>query len=254
MTENMARKTNKAALALFAAVGLLAYVGVESSGANAQQGDEVRIAAPASSSAAALSNEVIPANATNIEFISKPVVQQLPKKAEITDAADVLAETANTDASSDDSSSDGAEQSARIKASSLQELVRMTPKHGKLSSQMKCLAGAVYFESRGEPLEGQLAVAQVIVNRAESRRFPSDYCGVVYQRAQFSFVRGGKMPRINTGSKAWKRAVAIARIADNDHWDSKADDALYFHAKYVKPAWAKRKVARATISSHVFYR
>jgi spore germination cell wall hydrolase CwlJ-like protein len=119
---------------------------------------------------------------------------------------------------------------------------------------MRCLAGAIYFESRGEPLEGQLAVGQVIVNRADSELFPDDYCGVVTQRSQFSFVRNGHLPEPNKASAAWNRARAIAQIAHQGLWDSRADDSLYFHATYVKPSWSRRKVARATISRHVFYR
>ena len=119
---------------------------------------------------------------------------------------------------------------------------------------MECLAGAIYFESRGEPVAGQLAVAQVIVNRAESGQFPESYCGVVFQRSQFSFVKGGAMPSIRRGSSAWKRAKAVARIAHEGLWDSQAADSLYFHAKYVRPSWSRKKVARATINTHIFYR
>ena len=146
------------------------------------------------------------------------------------------------------------EVSSETRATSLRELVSETETDFTLSEQMHCLAGAVYFEARGEPLSGQLAVAQVVINRADSSRFPSSYCGVVYQRAQFSFVRGGAMPRINTGSNAWKRAKAIARIAHEGMWESEAEDALYFHAKYVSPSWSRKKTARATINQHIFYR
>ncbi len=146
------------------------------------------------------------------------------------------------------------EVSSETRATSLRELVSETETDFTLSEQMRCLAGAIYFEARGEPLSGQLAVAQVVINRADSSRFPSSYCGVVYQRAQFSFVRGGVMPRINTGSKAWKRAKAIARIAHEGMWESEAEDALYFHAKYVSPSWSRKKTARATINQHIFYR
>jgi len=146
------------------------------------------------------------------------------------------------------------EVSSATRATSLHELVSETETDFTLSEQMHCLAGAVYFEARGEPLSGQLAVAQVVINRADSSRFPSSYCGVVYQRAQFSFVRGGAMPRINTGSKAWKRAKAIARIAHEGMWESEAEDALYFHAKYVSPSWSRKKTALATINQHIFYR
>ena len=139
-------------------------------------------------------------------------------------------------------------------ADSLHELVSSLPAPADLTDEMRCLAGAVYFESRGEPLAGQLAVAQVVINRSESDRFPSSYCGVVFQRAQFSFVRGGAMPRINTGSAAWARATKIARIAHQGLWDSEAGDALYFHASYVKPGWARKKTRRAAIKTHIFYR
>ena len=139
-------------------------------------------------------------------------------------------------------------------ASDLRQLVSAMAVPAELDKQMRCLAGAVYFESRGEPLAGQLAVARVIINRADSRRFPDSYCDVVYQRKQFSFVRGGKMPRINKASAAWKKARKIAHIAHHESWESEAGDALYFHAHYVNPRWAKKKVARARINSHIFYR
>jgi spore germination cell wall hydrolase CwlJ-like protein len=139
-------------------------------------------------------------------------------------------------------------------ADSLRELVAEMPRAGELSREMECLAGAIYFESRGEPLAGQLAVGQVIINRADSGAFPSDYCGVVFQPSQFSFVRHGRMPRIDRSSSAWARATAIARIAHEGLWDSEAGDALYFHAKYVHPSWSRTKIARATIDTHIFYR
>lgn len=120
------------------------------------------------------------------------------------------------------------------------------------NAEMECLAGAVYFETRGESLEGQLAVGQVIANRAASGRFPNSYCGVVFQRSQFSFVRGGKMPRIKRGSQAWKRAVAIARIVDGEHHESRMPDALFFHARYVNPRWRLTRLGR--IDNHIFYR
>ena len=62
------------------------------------------------------------------------------------------------------------------------------------------------------------------------------------------------MPRIRTGTKAWDRAKAIARIAHEGLWDSEAADAVYFHAKYVRPKWSYRKERTAQIDTHVFYR
>lgn len=160
-----------------------------------------------------------------VEFIAEAVVQPLPQE----------------------------DNTARQEAGSLRELVgTVTP--SELSEQMQCLAGAVYFEARGEPLAGQLAVAQVVINRAEDRRFPASYCGVVYQRAQFSFVKNGRMPRIRSNSGAWNRAKAIAKIAHNGMWESEARDAVYFHAKYVRPSWSRRKTRTAQIDTHIFYR
>lgn len=119
------------------------------------------------------------------------------------------------------------------------------------NAEIECLAGAVYFETRGEPLEGQLAVAQVIANRAASHRFPDSYCGVIHQRGQFSFVRGGKFPPIKRSSQSWKRAVAIARIADAQLHDSEVPTALFFHARRVAPGWRLTRVG--VVGNHVFY-
>lgn len=137
-------------------------------------------------------------------------------------------------------------------ASSLGELVAQQAHLTELSREMQCLAGAIYFESRGEPLAGQLAVGRVIVGRAKSGRFPNSYCGVVYQRSQFSFVRGGRMPAIRYGTKAWKNAVAIAQIAHEGTWKSEVDGALFFHARYVNPRWRLTRMAQ--VGNHVFYK
>jgi hypothetical protein len=142
----------------------------------------------------------------------------------------------------------------RAAASSLGELVALVDGEKQLDDELRCLAGAVYFESRGEPLAGQLAVAQVVINRSGDRRWPGSYCGVVYQRAQFSFVRDGRMPQIKTSSAAWERAKAVARIAHDRMWESEAGDAVYFHAKYVRPRWSRVKTRTAEIDTHIFYR
>src|SRR5947209_6711056 len=82
------------------------------------------------------------------------------------------------------------------------------------SHEELCLAKAVYFEARGETIEGQLAVAEVVLNRARSGRFASSICGVVTQPAQFSFIRAGKFPAVNESSDCWKKALAIADAAE----------------------------------------
>src|SRR3546814_6354866 len=81
------------------------------------------------------------------------------------------------------------EQPNDFSGASLKELVAATPVSTDLDSDLRCLATAVYFESKGEPLEGQLAVAQVILNRRESRRFADTICGVVHQPTQFSYSK-----------------------------------------------------------------
>jgi spore germination cell wall hydrolase CwlJ-like protein len=139
-------------------------------------------------------------------------------------------------------------------AGSLSELIDMVDTAAPMTDEMRCLAGAVYFEARGEPLAGQLAVAQVIINRAEDSRFPKSYCGVVAQPGQFSFMRGSRMPAIHTGSAAWERAIAVAQIAHKGLWESPAGDAVFFHAKYVRPSWSQRKTRLAQIDTHIFYR
>jgi len=137
-------------------------------------------------------------------------------------------------------------------ASSLIELVSMIDVSTDLDSEQKCLAGAIYFESKGETLSGQLAVAKVVLARRDSGRFPNSVCAVVYQPSQFSFVRGGSMPPINTSSNAWRRAVAISKIAMDDQWDSPVEGALFFHARHVSPRW--RLTRMAAVDNHVFYK
>ena len=118
--------------------------------------------------------------------------------------------------------------------------------------ETECLARAVYYESKGEPFSGQLAVAEVIKNRAESGRFASSLCGVVRQRGQFSFVRAGVIPVPPRASRDWQTAVAIAQIATRELADGAAPRALFFHARRVSPGWRLTRVA--TVGNHVFYR
>jgi N-acetylmuramoyl-L-alanine amidase len=121
------------------------------------------------------------------------------------------------------------------------------------SRELECLATGIYFEAKSEPLAGQLAVGKVIANRTESHgRFPGTYCGVLFQRGQFSFVRGGHLPAVSHSNKQWQTAVAIAKIVDQDLKESSVGDALFFHARYVAPGWHMRRVA--SIGNHVFYR
>jgi N-acetylmuramoyl-L-alanine amidase len=121
------------------------------------------------------------------------------------------------------------------------------------SRELECLATGIYFESKSEPLAGQLAVGKVIANRAASNgRFPQTYCGVLFQRGQFSFVHGRSLPSVSHSNRQWQTAVAVAKIVDQDLKESPVGDALFFHARYVAPGWHAKRVA--SIGNHVFYR
>jgi N-acetylmuramoyl-L-alanine amidase len=125
-----------------------------------------------------------------------------------------------------------------------------------LDEQAHCIAVAVYHEARGETLEGQLAVARVIMNRAASGKYPSTWCGTVKQPWQFSFVnpRTGHYPAVDEGSAAWRKALGVTRLAVNDAVPILASDVLWYHADYVAPSWGRRLSVVQKIGTHIFYR
>lgn len=180
------------------------------------------------------------------EFISQAIVQPLPAP-----AVEAATDAPSLEANSDEANSDEAAP-APVDAASLSQLVAATATPSQLSNELACLAGAIYFEAKGETLAGQLAVGRVIVARAKSGRFPASYCGVVYQRSQFSFIQGHGMPAINKAGRAWTEAARIARIAHEGSWKSPVEGALFFHAARVSPNWHLTRVAR--IDNHIFYR
>lgn len=137
-------------------------------------------------------------------------------------------------------------------ADTLAELVSRSDGNFALDAEAKCLATAVYYEARSESLNGQLAVANVVLQRARSGRFPTSLCGVVTQRGQFSFVRAGRLPEAPGNAAQWRTAKAIAHIAQQGSWDNPVEGALYFHATRVAPGWDRERVTR--IGGHVFYR
>lgn len=139
----------------------------------------------------------------------------------------------------------------RSGGASLASLVQQYSAGSVGDREADCLAKAVYFESKGEPLSGQLAVAEVIINRAKSGKFAGTLCGVVKQPSQFSFVRRGGFPAV-VNQAMWRQAVGVAHVAINGLSDGPAQGALYFHAKRVSPNWGKRHVA--TVGNHIFYR
>jgi len=197
----------------------------------------------AEGSGASAHNSLAPTNAEPIKEITAPVAQPLP-------AAETVAPTVEPAVEQDIAPVD--EEPVVEPGMTLAEMVAAQGEPGELSKQMRCLAGAIYFESKSESLEGQYAVGRVIIARTQSKRYPSTYCGVVYQRSQFSFVRGGSMPAINTTSRDWREAVAIARLSHAGEWTSPVEGAMSFHAARVSPGWRLTRVAR--LGNHVFYR
>ena len=139
-----------------------------------------------------------------------------------------------------------------IEYGTLADAVAAQPSAETMDEELQCMAGAIFFEAKGEPLSGQLAVGEVILNRAKSGRFPKSVCSVVTQRGQFSFVRGGRVPQVAPSNRQYRTAVAVARVALADAWDSPASGAMYFHARRVSPSWHRVQVA--AIGNHVFYR
>ena len=125
-----------------------------------------------------------------------------------------------------------------------------------LDEQANCIAVAVYHEARGESLEGQLAVARVIMNRAASGKYPASWCGVVKQPWQFSFVnpRTGNIPYVDQASSSWRKALGITRLAINNAVPSVSTDVLWYHATYVAPSWGRRLTFAQKIGTHIFYR
>jgi spore germination cell wall hydrolase CwlJ-like protein len=124
----------------------------------------------------------------------------------------------------------------------------------------KCLADAIYFEARGESVRGQMAVAQVVINRVFSGYYPNNICGVVYQnahrrfRCQFTFACDGLPERINE-PVAWERAKHIARDAlDGNFWLNDVGKATHYHARWVHPWWVHEMRRLDRIGVHTFYR
>jgi spore germination cell wall hydrolase CwlJ-like protein len=119
------------------------------------------------------------------------------------------------------------------------------------TQDIECLARNIYHEARGEGLHGQIAVAQVTVNRVASGKFQSSVCKVVYANRQFSWTNSGNKRVKDT--KAWQDAVAVARAVLTQSIHLPDFKALYFHTRQVNPTWAKTKRVVAVINNHIFY-
>lgn len=120
-------------------------------------------------------------------------------------------------------------------------------------AEWQCLSQAIYFESRGEPLDGQIAVAEVVLNRRDSRAFPGTVCGVTNQGCQFSYTCDGYSDTMKSGL-ARQRSEKLASVMLAGRPRSLTDGALYFHTRSVRPDWSRRFARTTTIGHHMFYR
>ncbi len=153
-------------------------------------------------------------------------------------------------------------KTAQIEQDRTQVAAREVKRAQRRESDLQCLAENVYFESRGEPVNGQYAVAEVTLNRTRAPNFPHTICGVVHEMrwdpgrkrhvADFSWTELGSMSPDD--DLAWKRAMAVATAAYDETRDPIVPDALFYHSTSVRPGWAKTRTAITTIGNHVFYK
>jgi len=128
----------------------------------------------------------------------------------------------------------------------------------KRNRELMCLAKAVYFEARGEPETGQLAVAQVVLNRVAHPFYPDNVCDVVFQnqqrrnKCQFSFACDGRSDRPRNET-AWSRAIQLAKKSMHGTRVEAVGKSTHYHATYVNPRWAREMVRQKRIGKHVFY-
>ena len=126
--------------------------------------------------------------------------------------------------------------------------------------QRRCLASAIYFEARGEPREGQIAVAQVVMNRVRSPAFPDTICGVVFQGqlnrkgCQFSFTCDG-ISDVARSPAQWRVSNRLAKkVLKGEVWLKVIDNSTHYHATYVSPPWRRQMKRIKKIGRHIFYR
>ena len=125
--------------------------------------------------------------------------------------------------------------------------------------EVMCIATAIYFEARGEPLAGRFAVAEVVMNRTTDPRYPSDACSVVYDGGEtyrecaFSFYCDGKSDQPDTDSVSWYSAQLVAQAVYEGRSAPVVGDATHYHARWAHPDWVRGSHVVATIDNHVFY-
>lgn len=131
------------------------------------------------------------------------------------------------------------------------EVIQEPPEPEINQQELNCLARNIYFEARGEGLNGMRAVGHVTINRVNHRAFRNTVCGVVYQRGQFSWTSGNYRVREN---QSWQRSLDIAENIYTGEDTDITNGAVYFHNRSVFPSWAARFTRTAIIGNHYFYR
>jgi len=120
-------------------------------------------------------------------------------------------------------------------------------------TDLDCLTEAIYFEARGEPWNGQLAVANVVLNRVNHPKFPQSVCDVVRQEHQFSYYWDG-LPKVIQDPKAWHTAGQVAKMAMEGFVLDDIENATFYHATHVRPRWSASFKPTARIGRHIFYK
>ena len=146
----------------------------------------------------------------------------------------------------------------RILSASVRQ--RLTVKRKRFTAARHCLAQAIYFEARGEPMVGQIAVANVVMNRVKSQKYPNTICGVVFQNyqkrnaCQFSFTCDGQ-PELAKNGKLWRQTVRLANnMMTGKRKYRPVRNATHYHADYVSPDWSTQLQRVKKIGRHIFYR
>jgi hypothetical protein len=149
-----------------------------------------------------------------------------------------------------------------IEPARMHALQREESRTRRRADDLQCLAENIYFEARGEPLEGQYAVAEVTLNRTQAQNFPHTICAVVHETrwdpsrhrhvADFSWTELGALSPED--GRAWKQAMAVANAVYDDLHPPLVPGALYYHSSSVRPEWSRTRHAIATIGNHIFYR
>ena len=129
------------------------------------------------------------------------------------------------------------------------------------TQDLNCLAKNVYYEARGEPVDGQYAVAEVTMNRVASKHYPNTVCEVVYQ-TNFDVIRKRNVSAFSwteldinapVDQEIWKQAWKVAEEVYDERAEPRVKGALFYHSRYIRPRWSKRKRRIAKIGGHIFY-